>query len=359
MSNSSEVYPVAQSATSKDVARLAGVSQSTVSYVMSGKRSISAETLRRVEEAMATLNYQPHAGARALSGKRTNTIAVVMPFASAYGAGQLMAFVEEFVLAARRHDCDVLLVTAEEGIDGLRRVTGRSLCDAAVVMQVATHDERAEIARGLGFPIMFIGVPDDPHGLACVDFDFEEAGRLLVGELATLGNTHVSVLGWDADAVARNYNYIHRFSRAVHSAAEQAGVGVSWHVAPAEGSFSEQLAEQKGDEAHGRTGFILASGLPSGMRALIGADLLPGRDIDVVGLCTEAEAEDQAIPLTAVSTQPRDVSRRVAGQLFGLIEQGAPAEAGVDLVPARLTRRASTRSPSRYSDGSPSGGATA
>lgn len=347
---------MAQSATSKDVARLAGVSQSTVSYVMSGKRSISAETLQRVEEAMAALSYQPHAGARALSGKRTNTIAVVMPFASAYGAGQLMAFVEEFVLAARKHDCDVLLVTAEEGIDGLRRVTGRSLCDAAVVMQVAAQDERAEIARSLDFPIMFIGVPDDPRGLACVDFDFEEAGRLLVRELVALGNTHVSVLGWNADSVARNYNYIHRFSQAVHSAAEQSGVGVSWHMAPAEMSFSEQVDEQKGSAADARTGFILASGLPGGMRALIGADLLPGKDVDVVGLCTESEAEDQAVPLTAVSTQPRDVSRRVAAQLFGLIEQGVSAEAGVDLVPARLTRRASTRSPARDSRDVPSGG---
>lgn len=327
--------------TSKDVARRAGVSQSTVSYVMSGKRSISAKTLQQVQEAMTALNYQPHAGARALAGSRTNTIAIVMPLASAYTAGQLMAFVEEFVLAARRHDCDVLLVTAEEGIDGLRRVTGRALCDAAVVMQVSAHDERAEVARGMDFPVMFIGVPEDTRGLACVDFDFESAGTLLVDELAELGNTRISVLGWNRESLERNYNYISRFSGSVHAAAEAHGMAVEWHLAPAAQSFAERL-ENCLHPSDGRTGVLMASGLAGGMRVLASRGLRPGEDVDVVGLCTEAEAEEQAVPLTAVSTQPRDVSRKVADRLFALIEQGRPAEEGVDLVAAELTRRAST-----------------
>lgn len=338
-----EVKPVGRGPTSKDVARLAGVSQSTVSYVMSGKRSISAETLRQVEEAMTALNYQPHAGARALAGSRTHTIAIVMPFASAHTAGQLMAFVEEFVLAARRHDCDVLLVTAEEGIDGLRRVTGRALCDAAVIMQVASHDERAEAARGMDFPVMFIGVPEDPRGLACVDFDFEAAGVLLVEELAALGSTRISVLGWSEGSVERDYNYIGRFSRTVHSSAEARGLVVDWHAAPAEGSFADALRDGLHPEGE-RTGVIMASGLPGGMRVLAAQGCIPGEDVDVVGLCTEVEAEEQAVPLTAVSTQPRDVSRKVADRLFALIEQGRRPEEGVDLIPAELTHRASTRS---------------
>lgn len=331
-----------RAATSKDVAKLAGVSQSTVSYVMSGKRSISPETLTRVEEAMSVLNYQPHAGARSLSGNRTNTIAVVMPFASAYGAGTLMAFVEEFVLAARRHDCDVLLVTADEGIDGLRRVTGRALCDAAVVMQVAVHDERADIARDLAFPIMFIGVPENPSGLACVDFDFEGAGELLVNELAEAGNTQISVLGWDADSVGRDYNYIHRFSRAVEAAAQDRNMPVMWHLSPGSGTFADQVSAGLHPEG-GRTGVILADGVAGGMRVLMSRQVIPGEDVDVVGLCAESEAEEQAVPLSAVSTQPRDVSRRVADQLFSLMEAGGRAEEGLDLVPAEIVRRSSVR----------------
>jgi DNA-binding LacI/PurR family transcriptional regulator len=50
-----------------DVARRAGVSASTVSYVISGKRSISDTTRERVARAVTELGYHPHAGARALA----------------------------------------------------------------------------------------------------------------------------------------------------------------------------------------------------------------------------------------------------------------------------------------------------
>ncbi|MEU4745537.1 LacI family DNA-binding transcriptional regulator, partial [Actinosynnema sp. NPDC023658] len=50
-----------------DVAKHAGVSASTVSYVLSGKRTISAETRDRVERSVAELGYHPNARARALA----------------------------------------------------------------------------------------------------------------------------------------------------------------------------------------------------------------------------------------------------------------------------------------------------
>ena len=50
-----------------DVARHAGVAPSTVSYVLSGKRAISATTRQRVLSSIRVLGYHPHAGARALA----------------------------------------------------------------------------------------------------------------------------------------------------------------------------------------------------------------------------------------------------------------------------------------------------
>src|SRR5437868_8609020 len=55
-----------------DVARHAGVASSTVSYVLSGKRSVSEETRERVRRAVESLGYHPHVGARALASSRSN-----------------------------------------------------------------------------------------------------------------------------------------------------------------------------------------------------------------------------------------------------------------------------------------------
>lgn len=65
-------------ATSRDVARLAGVSQTTVSRVLSNHSSVSPKTRKRVEEAFATLGYEPNGPARAMRTKRSGTIGVVV-----------------------------------------------------------------------------------------------------------------------------------------------------------------------------------------------------------------------------------------------------------------------------------------
>lgn len=64
--------------TSRDVARLAGVSQATVSRVLSSSSKLSPDTAAKVRAAVETLGYVPHAGAQAMKTRRTRTIGVVV-----------------------------------------------------------------------------------------------------------------------------------------------------------------------------------------------------------------------------------------------------------------------------------------
>ena len=66
-------------ATRADVAKLAGVSASTVSYALSGERTISDETRKKVLKAVAQLDYRPNFAAGALAGGKSKTIALVSP----------------------------------------------------------------------------------------------------------------------------------------------------------------------------------------------------------------------------------------------------------------------------------------
>ena len=60
----------------KDVARLAGVSPTTVSHALGGQRPVSEATRQRVQEAVAELGYRPHPGARSLKASGTGVIAL-------------------------------------------------------------------------------------------------------------------------------------------------------------------------------------------------------------------------------------------------------------------------------------------
>ncbi|EXG80766.1 LacI family DNA-binding transcriptional regulator [Cryptosporangium arvum] len=327
--------------TSKDVARLAGVSQSTVSYVMSGKRPISEETRRRVLDAIDRLTYEPNAGARALASQRTKVVGLVVPFGVGVDTTGLLPFIETIAGAARARDHDVLLVTADEGSAGIRRLAGRSLCDAIILMDLQTVDDRLAVAANVRTPVILIGVPADPHGMHCVDLDFAEAARLAVGELAATGHDRLALIGHPADIVLRDLNYVRRFADAARSAA--AGHGLPLEIiAPVEWgreAAGDAAARLAAIDAR-RLGVVVPASntVQPLLHALNARGLVPGRDLSVIGLLTDAAAAEGEPPVTNVSLEPRDVSRRAMQTLFRLLEDRT-APPLIDLITPQLTRR--------------------
>ncbi len=99
-------------ATLIDVARQAGVSLTTASYILNGRSTqmrISAETARRVEAAISDLDYRPNWSARTLRRSSTQTIGLISDFvASGAFSSQLLTGASS---AAR--SCDHLLVIGE------------------------------------------------------------------------------------------------------------------------------------------------------------------------------------------------------------------------------------------------------
>ena len=330
--------------TSKDVARVAGVSQSTVSYVMSGKRPISQPTRERVLAAMEQLTYQPHAGARALAGRRTKVVGLVAPFDVTMGMAGLLPFIETIAVSVRAHDHEVLLVTADEGSAGLRRLAGRALCDAIVMMDILAQDERVPVAASLPIPVVLVGVPDDPAGLRCVDLDFEAAARMAIDELVATGHDEIIVVGFPAVMMERGINYIGRFLRAARSQAQARCLRLTVLEPVESGGVAAAHAVERVLAAGSRTrlGLLVPHSpvIGSLLHALRERDVLPGRDISFIGLSTDHQAEQSHPPYTNISEEPRDVSRRAVETLFWLLDPAPGVEPpAIDLIAPRLTRR--------------------
>ncbi|MEV6849533.1 LacI family DNA-binding transcriptional regulator [Actinoplanes sp. NPDC051411] len=117
-----------------DVARHAGVSMSTVSYVLSGKRAISAGTRSRVLASVRELGYQPHAGARALASHRTRMLALALPLRAEADQPVVLHFAAAVVAAAREAGHDVLLLPLDEGPDGLHRIAASAMVDGLILL---------------------------------------------------------------------------------------------------------------------------------------------------------------------------------------------------------------------------------
>ncbi len=178
-----------------EVARVAGVSISTVSYALSGKRPVSTATRQRIELAVRELGYSPNAGARMLAGSQTNIFALSEPLRADSHAPSHMAFMHAMTVAARRREYDMLLLTDEDASAGMKRVAASGLVDAVLVLDVAPDDPRVAIARASATPTVFVGIPDDHGDLVCVDLDFESAATQAVDRLVDAGHERIGLIG--------------------------------------------------------------------------------------------------------------------------------------------------------------------
>lgn len=207
-----------------DVARAAGVSTSTVSYALSGRRPISPATRERVTAAIARLGYHPHAGARALASSRSSVLALVAPLRADINVPVIMQFVTAVVTAARTNNHDVLLLTKDEGTAGLERVAGSAMVDALIVMDIESDDVRLPALHRLRQPSVLIGLPDRPSGLTCVDLDFVATGRACVEHLAGHGHRRIALIGPAPGVYRRGTGYAGRFLNGYTAAAADLGL---------------------------------------------------------------------------------------------------------------------------------------
>jgi DNA-binding LacI/PurR family transcriptional regulator len=325
-----------------DVASHAGVSMSTVSYVLSGKRPISEETRRRVQASISALGYHPHAGARALASSRANVIALVIPLRTGVHVPVVMQFVVSVVTSARGYDHDVLLLTQDEGLKGLRRVTAGAIADGLVVMDVELHDVRVPVLRSLGRPTVLIGFPADAAGLTCIDLDFAAAGALCVEHLAALGHRCIGMVGSPHAVYERETGFAQRLLAGLREAAGRLGVTATTH--PCEPTREAVLAtvEDLLCEQPDLTGIVVHN--EPVVQPLLDALAALGRrvpeDVSVVAICPDDLAEHAAPRVTSVAIPAEELGRRAVDLLMAKLAGHDVPDA--TLLAPRLTPRAST-----------------
>jgi len=328
-----------------DVARHAGVSPSTVSYVLSGKRSISAETRQRVLASIRALGYHPHAGARALASNRANVIALVLPLRAGMHVPVLMQFASAVVTMARQYDHDVLLVTADEGCSGLRRIAASAMVDGIVLMDIELNDERVPLLQELDRPSVLIGFPASAAGLTCVDLDFYEAGAACLSHLADLGHLDVALLGAPQAVYERGTGFATRTMAGFLRAADERGIRAT--AGPCENdpeSVRRVLADLFARQPE-ITGLVVHN--EAAVDQLMGALRALGRrvpdDVSVLAICPDQIADRAAPALSSVLVPAEEVGAKAVELLMRKLDGGQVPEA--TLLPPRLTRRASTASP--------------
>ena len=328
-------------ATISDVAKEAGVSTSTVSYVMSGNRPISKETREIVEAAMRRLKYSPRSSARALASSRSNVLGLVVPLRADVNVGVVMQFVTAVVTTARTFNQDVLLLTQDDA-GSMERVTSQSMVDGLVMMDIEARDPRIPVLAKLDKPAVLIGMPDDPRGLSCVDFDFAGASRTAVRHLAELGHRGIAFIGSPPASLRRHATYADRALRGFEEACRELEVA---HLSVACEANSKDLARALEKVFAGPEAITALLVHNEGLLPILRENLAAhGRsvpeDISVVVIAPADVATAAFLPWTAVSIPAMDIGRAAVEMVMDRLSLAKPAE--LRLIAPSLSEGAST-----------------
>lgn len=329
--------------TINEVAAAAGVSISTVSYALSGRRPVAVDTRRRIEAAIAELGYSPNAGARMLAAKRTQIFALTEPLRPDSHAPTHMSFVLATAVAARKQEYDILLLTEEDAQAGMRRVAGNRLVDAILVLDVAPDDPRVGLAREIATPTVFIGIPDDSDGLLCVDLDFERAAAVGVEALVAAGHGRLGLIGHPLISYDKS-NFPPRVRSGFFGACEDAGATGAFEPAGAERATREDvraavirlldsgvtgLLLHCADDAHEQ---VLATLEERGLRV--------PEDVSVVSVGSSFDTAGLRIPLDSIPLEPAESCTQAVQLAVALLSEEPPAP-GIRLIPPRYLPRGS------------------
>jgi DNA-binding LacI/PurR family transcriptional regulator len=246
------------------------------------------------------------------------------------------------VTRARAFGYDVLLLTNDEGAEGIRRVASSSRADAVILTDVGMEDNRIAAVRKMGIDAVLIGVPADPAGLDCVDLDFAEAGRLCVEHLADLGHRAVAFIGEAEGVYRRHIGFAERTLRGIQAGAAARGMDLVHR--PCEGSYEAAAGTLARilEERPRTTGLVVQNEavIPPLMSLLRTSGRAVPEDMSIVALCPDQVAEQTAPRLTSVTMPATELGTRAVELLMRRMSGDGTSE--VQLIPPSLTVRGST-----------------
>ena len=183
-------------ATRADVARAAGVSPSTVTYVLTGQRSTRSSTRERVMRAVRELDYHPNTAARSLASPVLRTVGVLFRRQRSTIDANDLDYVDGIRRALEPSGLQVVIpvMTSSAPLIELRSLVRSGSLGGVILMDVSQDDEREAMLLEEKIPTVLIGSSGCAVGAPGVDTDFAQMAHAAVEHLAGLGHRRIVAL---------------------------------------------------------------------------------------------------------------------------------------------------------------------
>jgi LacI family transcriptional regulator len=196
--------------TIKDLAKLAGVSVTTISRALNGYNDVNEDTRKKIKRIAVEQGYRPNAVARSLVMKKTQTIGVILSEINRDGAKDAMAFEILCGINDRASDLDYDILLFSTNPKKQESKTYADLCkernvDGAIISGLRVLDPYLqEVTRNTNFPCVLIDIPATSNNLGHVTTDNVKGAQTAVQHLLDLGHRKIAIInGHDEASVSR------------------------------------------------------------------------------------------------------------------------------------------------------------
>ncbi len=330
----------------RDVAREAGVSIATVSYVLNriSTQTISEDTQQKVRAAAARLGYVPNLNARSLTSRRTNLIGVVIPQTE---PGREFMFDNPFYGAllssleynARKSGYHLLLTGPRSGQSYIGIARNRGVDGIVIVGSYPT--ESLDELHQLSIPVVLVDTYVKDEAFHTIGIDDRRGGRMAVEYLLSQGHRGIAFLSGDIS----EHGVMRQRWLGYREALEAAGLPVNERrVVTGEVSFrfgldaAGRLAAEGGISAVFAAADILGVGLVKGLRQ---AGKRVPEDLSVIGFDNLDLARMCDPSLTTIS---QDIAAKGEAAVRAILDANSGrAEKQERIFPVELVVRESVR----------------
>lgn len=329
-----------------DVAKVAGVSTSTVSRVIANNPKISQKTKEKVLKYMDEIGYYPNAIAQSLARSKTENLGIIMPhseneiFLNPFFPEALRGIVNE----TSKTNYDILLSTntkTEEELSIVQKLIRGSKVDGIILMSSKEEDECIDYLKEINFPFVLIGSTHKNGGnINHVDNDNEKASYELAKYLIEIGRKRIAFIGGDEKLIVTKKR-IEGYKRALNEMNipfEKDFLFI--------GSFNEKTGFKYGDKiAHMKDkpdGLIVTDDLVAFgvLKVFDKLNIRVPEEIAVGSFNNSILSKYSSIPFTSVEVNAFELGEKAIELLIKVIEKGLHGTKVT--IPYKIIKREST-----------------
>jgi LacI family transcriptional regulator len=179
--------------TIKDIARMSGVSVSTVSRVINNSKPVNKEIREKVEKVINETNFRPNALARSLINKSTNLVGVIIPQIN-YISAELISGIEE---VANQNGYNIILSNSR--LDAAQELKAMDIfkekqVDGIILSSVDITDHHEHLINENKIPLVVVGQKTTDYGIPWVDVDNYTPITELVRYLIRCGHMKIGMI---------------------------------------------------------------------------------------------------------------------------------------------------------------------